>query len=273
MSTNVAGRRNTPDRRWADEFARLQTRASRYRSQSQSSPLAQVTEDALSAGVAMVLELAQRHGECERLRTEVRSQTQARQHLFDVMPTPCLMTDEDGEILQANPAAGQLLNVSSGRLKGRLLSLFCEDRDAIRTALKDIRFGGAPVGFRLLVRPRERRPIAQSVLAAPAATPDSGLSVWFLTGPPGTEAERAEAAPAITADMRHLRLYGPGSERAIQMCSRCGQEVAGESHASEEDCIRGLREQIRSLQAVTVRQEREQPTGLRASGQTTSMQA
>lgn len=57
----------------------------------------------------------------DRLRADLRVAEAAWDHLFDVMPTGCLLTDESRSILKANRAAGVLLNVSAPHLRGRAL--------------------------------------------------------------------------------------------------------------------------------------------------------
>lgn len=78
---------------------------------------------------------------------------------IDVVPVPCVWTDGEGTIVQANAAAATLLNVSSQHLVGRPLMFFVTERDKFKEAqaalnqqLTDV------VDVPLVLRPRERRP-------------------------------------------------------------------------------------------------------------------
>lgn len=84
----------------------------------------------------------------------------ARQDEFvDILPLPCLWTDEHGIVDQANEATAALLNVAARRLQGKPLSLFLADRTSFFDAIAVLWDGRSHlVDIAAQVRPRERRP-------------------------------------------------------------------------------------------------------------------
>ena len=170
---------------------------------------AQVVEEALASYASMLEELSQLHIECRRLRKEADGQTAAWEHLFDLLPVACVVTDSHGEILNANPAAGQLLNVTGKRLRGRQLLLFTEDREALRALL--------PAGHRrwtarapLVIRPREHKAVATTAIVA-VESPTSGARLWFLTRNVPSQARAWKPSEKLD---RHERLRSSQAERA-----------------------------------------------------------
>jgi PAS domain-containing protein len=78
---------------------------------------------------------------------------------IDLLPLPCIWTDEHGAVDQANEATAALLNVAARRLGGKPLSLFVADRPAFFDALSVLRSDRSQiVELGVQVRPRERRP-------------------------------------------------------------------------------------------------------------------
>ena len=78
---------------------------------------------------------------------------------IDILPLPCIWTDEHGAVEQANEATAALLNVAARRLGGKPLSLFVSDRPAFFDALEQLRSDRTQqVDIGVQVRPRERRP-------------------------------------------------------------------------------------------------------------------
>jgi chemotaxis methyl-accepting protein methylase/PAS domain-containing protein len=76
----------------------------------------------------------------------------------DLLPVPCLWTDDAGVIREANEAAAQLLNVARPRLAGKPLMLFLGDRQRFFDGLAALRMADAgAVELDMVVRPRERR--------------------------------------------------------------------------------------------------------------------
>jgi PAS domain-containing protein len=162
---------------WARRVATLRTQA-RRRGQAESSDVA---EEALSMCDALIRELAGAQLVRDRLRAEIRAADAAWDHLFEVMPSAGLLTDGASLILNANRAAGLLLNVSATHLKGRELLVFSQDRETFRALLREIaheRFTELRGG--LLLRPRERKPLMTQVHVVAAPGPDQAW-LWIVT--------------------------------------------------------------------------------------------
>jgi PAS domain S-box-containing protein len=69
-------------------------------------------------------ELIQKNEELASTRNQVEVERQRYQELFDFMPLPYLVTDEQGKILEANRAAAKLLNIEQRFLENKLLINF-----------------------------------------------------------------------------------------------------------------------------------------------------
>lgn len=166
---------------WTRQLADLRTRALRggLRRPGAESPLGDVLEDALTTWGALLKDFAVAKLNCERLRIEVNAQAAAWQHLFDVMPGACLVTDGHGIIRNANPEASRLLHLSVKHLQDRQLFLFIVDRDALNAVLR--RLGDANQACRTLltIRPRDRRPIKMDVSVIQVAS-NEPLWFWFF---------------------------------------------------------------------------------------------
>ncbi|HEU4343185.1 MAG TPA: PAS domain S-box protein [Candidatus Binatia bacterium] len=85
--------------------------------------------------------------------------------LFDLAPTPYLVTDFKGIILEANHAAGALLNTRQDFLIGKPLHLYLETdaKSDVLGRLADLRQRGQFRDWRLRLQPRRGAPIAVSV--------------------------------------------------------------------------------------------------------------
>src|SRR5688500_1634404 len=126
---------------WARRVAALRAYAAR---KIRGAARMDVGEEALSICDALVRELAGAQLVHDQLRAEVRAADAAWDHMFQIMPSACVLTDSTGVILNANPAASKLLNVSATHLKGRELLVFSQDRQTFCTLLKEIAQNGTP---------------------------------------------------------------------------------------------------------------------------------
>jgi PAS domain-containing protein len=96
----------------------------------------------------------------------------------DVMPLGCVESGPTGEIVDANKAAGDLLNVAPRHLVGKPLSLYMVDRDRFFGMLNLLKLTREPVRQDLVVRPRERKPRLVSVRLVQLE--DGNGLYWFL---------------------------------------------------------------------------------------------
>jgi len=112
--------------------------------------------------------------------------------LFDSSPTPCVVVEESGRIVDANAAAGRLLNTSLRHLPGKSFELFlARDRDAFFTWLLRIARGEDAQPWTGALRPREQRTRQITVAGSTEAT---GQIALILTV---TDAREATVLDAV----------------------------------------------------------------------------
>jgi PAS domain-containing protein len=175
---------------WARRVAALRAQAGR---RSRGAAPSDVAEEALSICDALIRELAGAQLLRDQLRADVRMLGAAWDHLFQVMPSGCLLTDSASVILNANRAAGHLLNVSATHLKGRELLVFSQDRETFRSLLKELdQKRRTELRAGLMLRPRERKPMMTHVHVVAAPGRDQEW-LWIVT--------RATAADAAALDI------------------------------------------------------------------------
>jgi PAS domain-containing protein len=178
---------------WTRQLAFLRAQAAKG---SRIAPCGDLTESVFATCDSLLRELAGSQLECDRLRAEVRTSAAAWTHLFDVIPGACLLTDSVGSIVNANRAAGVLLNLSAKRLKDRELVVFSGDRAAFAALIHRLARGGDDeLRATLTVRPRERRPVDMDVVIVPLPDERSRLWLWFLA--PAAERQKTTGAQVL----------------------------------------------------------------------------
>ena len=95
----------------------------------------------------------------------------------NLLPLSCVLTDLGGCILDANAAAGELLNVAPRHLTGKPLSLYMVERDRFFEILNGVR-ASDNVRAELDVRPRERK--ARRVGLHLSYAPQDDQLYWFF---------------------------------------------------------------------------------------------
>ena len=184
-------------RAWPRELSHLRSIAGkRLLTKGPDSNDGHLVDDALALCDGMVEDIAARDLECRRLHAALQAQTRAWEYLFERVPVACVATDRNGCIVDANPAAAVLLNVGPKRLQGRQLMLFSTDRTAFADVLRRATPGSASVESPMVLRPRERKPVAVRANVAPPLPGGSDVWLWFLTG---ASEQGAAAAPGVTA--------------------------------------------------------------------------
>ncbi|HEY9849866.1 MAG TPA: PAS domain S-box protein [Leptolyngbyaceae cyanobacterium] len=90
------------------------------------------------------------------VKTELESERQRYQELFDTAPDAYLLTDLEGKIQEANSAASALLNLSQKFLIGKVLVAFIpdEDRWAFRSKLNQLKDRGRVQEWESRLQPR-----------------------------------------------------------------------------------------------------------------------
>jgi PAS domain-containing protein len=77
--------------------------------------------------------------------------------LHEGLPVPCILTDPEGCVDEANTLAATLLNVARPYLAGKPLLLFMPERDHYFRMLERVRSEGS-AAERAILRPRDRKP-------------------------------------------------------------------------------------------------------------------
>jgi PAS domain-containing protein len=90
-------------------------------------------------------------------RREAIANAERYRELHEGLPLPCILTNESGDVDEANTLAATLLNVARPYLAGKPLLLFLPEREQYFGMLDRVRTEGS-AGERLMVRPRDRRP-------------------------------------------------------------------------------------------------------------------
>ena len=185
-----------PVRRWTRQLGDLRLHAAK----NGRAAGAELIEEALGICDALLRDFAGLHLECDKLRGELRASYAAWDHLFEAMPAACVLTDDAGAIVEANRAAGAVLNLSPRALKGRQLMVFAENRPAFETLLRSLAADGEDEHrARLLLRPRDRKPSNVDVVIVPLHEEPSGRLLWFLGGT-SDPAAKAPDGPLHSAD-------------------------------------------------------------------------
>jgi PAS domain-containing protein len=137
----------------------------------------------------------------DQLQTQVEELADAKLHartadqrfaeLLEWLPCACVWTSTSGEVLEANPAAAALLNVSAQHLAGRPLLLFMTERAKFSEAMSLLTASAGSVVASVGIRPRERR-TRQVQLVGRKRAQDDRLC-WFLVEGPVNGHESAGA--------------------------------------------------------------------------------
>jgi PAS domain S-box-containing protein len=211
-----------PVRRWTRELAHLRMQAIKLRRRSSVSPECEVMDAALAACDGLLRDLAAAQLDRQQLRARIRTEASVWKRLFDTMPSAFLLTDCSGVILDANPGASALLNVSGRHIKGRQLLVYTDNRNEFRELLQRLIVADGPVETSLKLRPRERRPIDVEVIVTPASPNHSAAWLWCLAA--------REQHPMAESQDAYPRI-GPGNaEKAGRVSASTGNLVAASQH-------------------------------------------
>jgi len=169
-----------PTRQWAAHLLQLRSRAAKLRGHGEvTEATRRLIDETLGSCEELLEDFNRSQAECGRLLDESRATPQAHKHLFESVPCACVMTDQQGTIVHANAAAGQLLNITSKRLEGRELLLYSHNRDAFLALLANLP-SSEPVSGPMIMRPRERRPLQTIVTVTPVNHNQPGVWLWFF---------------------------------------------------------------------------------------------
>lgn len=173
-------------RRRTRELGELRTRLARLTraTNAPDSPLQQVVEDFADVAAGLLQDLAGADMDAHRRLNETRAERERADYLLAQVPVPCIVADADGTILQANPPAAALMNVSARHLAQQRLLHFSQDREAFLLLLERLRHDATAAECKLVIRPRERQPLSVLASVRPAAGGAPGEWLWFFTAEP-----------------------------------------------------------------------------------------
>jgi PAS domain-containing protein len=90
--------------------------------------------------------------------------------IFRLVPTPCIVTDATGVVVDMNPAAADLLNTAPRFVAGRNFHLFLGgDRPRFIRLLQEVQHSGDTGHLAVTIRPRERAPLNATLTIAQEA--------------------------------------------------------------------------------------------------------
>jgi PAS domain-containing protein len=203
--------RNDSVQFWTRELSHLRGKALRYSGRSGESSGEELTEALVAASDSLLQELAAARLECERLGARHSADLADWERVFDLIPCAWLFTDSAGVILDANPAASALLNVSIRHLRRRRLMLYTEDRRVFSNLL--LRLNEGPEQAVLRLRPRDRGPVDVDVTVMPGPPNQMAAWLWFLTPSrqmqPRKPLEGGDPDPSMERPPRENLLPGP----------------------------------------------------------------
>jgi PAS domain-containing protein len=179
--------------RWMREVARLRERAGKLRGHRWADPstITDVLNDTLAACTSLLGDLAEAGRRAEMARAEAQRAAERIDERLQHLPIACVTTDAHGVILEVNPAAAALLNLSVKYLRDRLLLHFAEDRESFSDLLEHVQRHDGDVRVTLAVRPRERRPRRVSLVIVRESVPNPPVWQWYLLPMSSDESEGA----------------------------------------------------------------------------------
>jgi PAS domain-containing protein len=125
-------------------------------------------------------ELESRRGELSAVRQELEQERKKYWEFFDAAPDAYLVTGPDAEIIEANRAAADLLNISQRFLIGKNFTVFvCTDRVRITNQAKRLAETGGSADWVFGVRPRERAPFQAACRVLASESGDRTLR-WMV---------------------------------------------------------------------------------------------
>jgi PAS domain-containing protein len=130
----------------------------------------------------LLIELHRTEDAYAALRAQVATISERRVDLLNALPIPCLLTDVDGVVVEANRKAFDALNSSERHLLGRPVVLWFKDRDVAASVVSGLRWTGDAMHREMLLTPREHRSRRVSVVVQRAAGTEPPLWRWFLFG-------------------------------------------------------------------------------------------
>jgi PAS domain S-box-containing protein len=125
--------------------------------------------------------LIEQRDELVAARHQLQIEREKYWQLFDGAPDAYVITTPDVQIVEANRAAADLLNISQRFLVGKNFSIFlCNDRTQLLAQALEIAQTRASANLSFSVRPRERAPFSVNARVVAAAEPVDASLRWML---------------------------------------------------------------------------------------------
>jgi PAS domain-containing protein len=140
----------------------------------------QTVSEALSTCESILRDLAAAQMENAGLTSQLKETTNDWVYLFEHMPIACVVTYQDGTMIEGNRSAAELLNMSTKFLENRLFTHFVQDREVFSEALRQLTAHKREVRASFAIRPRERGPVLIEAIAMPRTPGNSTAWLWFL---------------------------------------------------------------------------------------------
>jgi PAS domain S-box-containing protein len=128
--------------------------------------------------------------------------------LFETVSEALLVTDPDGVVRDANPAAGVMLGVSARGLRGKPLAVYIpqDDRPAFRTRLRELKGDALPARFDQQMQPRMAVPVLVEATVTRFQPQDAQAGLhWTLRDVTALRQAQAGQEQAARAHLRALR--------------------------------------------------------------------
>ena len=147
-------------------------------------------------------QLKQRELEVRQLRSTIASIEQRFTALVTMVECGYLLTDRTGLILEANPAASRILNISRKSLAGRPFVLFiAAGRVELMARLGALADAGSPTDLELRLRPRERQMLTVRTRICPVRDGgEKAMGLQWLLNPEGTPSLALESDEAAALE-------------------------------------------------------------------------
>jgi PAS domain-containing protein len=152
-------------------------------------------------------DLADAMTEQSRAKAFVETLQQRAGTIFRLVPTPCILIDSSGIVIEMNPAAASLLNTAMRFIVGRDFHLFLDgDRLRFLELLREVQRSGEVGHLSVTIRPRERAPFEATLAVKQEGTADmlvviqlrSDVQVASRRGRPRGRRSIAGAEPCLT---------------------------------------------------------------------------
>ena len=141
-----------------------------------------VLAEAASALAAAIERLDRSVAQGQQAAAQAQAERRRYESLFEDLPIAVITTQRWGDIVDLNPVAATLLNLSARHAAAKSLLLFFDPRTEWMDVCRTLAISDAPLVRAVTVRPRDRAP--QRLIAQVRLVEDN-LARWFLL--PATE--------------------------------------------------------------------------------------